>query len=172
LRERVFKILSYILAVSAFGLIAFSIYKSDEPVSVIRGNKLGYPLPFTLNKTNDTISKMLIRSYENACEVVKESGDTYFFAEPADMILWLKEQPIGEKMKLWVYTIDTKRWIDANLAWYGVRDKTIMGYGFGAREGKTKESIDFKEMRRRVLHNETLLNPKIRKRLLEDNYER
>ena len=168
--QRVFKILSYILLLTISAIIGYSLYSSNEPISLIKGNKGHYPLNFTLNKTNDPISKMLIRSYENACEVVEENGDTHFFAEPADMILWLKKRPRGKKYWLWVYTVDTHRWIKAQLAWYGVTDKTPMGYGFGARERKCKNCIDFKELQQRVYHNQTLLNPKVRKELLEDNY--
>ncbi len=170
--KKVARIFSYLFAFFIVVIIFFSIYKKDDPIFVVKGNTKAYPIPFTLEKTNDTISKMLIRSYENAAEAVKENGDTYFFGEPADMILWLKEQALGEKIKLWVYTIDTKRWIDAKIAWYGVKDKTPLGYGFGAREKKQKGLIDFFEMKRRVLQNETLLNPKIRKRLLEDDYQK
>jgi len=41
-----------------------------------------------------------------------------------------------------------------------------MHYGFGAREKKCKECINFDEMRIRMLRGENLTNPKIRKKLL------
>ena len=165
-----FRVISYILLVTIMIIIGYSIYYENEPVSVIHGNKGHYPLLFTLEKTNDPISKMLIRDFSNSCEVVKENGDTYFFAEPADMIIWLKDKPRGKRYWLWVYTIDTNRWINAKLAWYGITDKTVMGYGFGAREKKCKKCIDFEELTKRIHQNQTLLNPKVRKELLEDNY--
>lgn len=165
-------ILSYLLLLCIVGIISYSLYKSDEPVSVVYGNKTHSPLNFILNKTNDTISKMLIRDKENACEVVLTNGETWFFAEPGDMIIWLNEKSFRAKAYEWVYTIDTNRWIEAHIAWYGVRDKTIMGYGFAAREHQCKECINYQEMRRKMLHGETLLNPRIRKHLLEDLYEK
>ena len=168
--KRVFKIISYVLLIGIVTILGYSIYSSSEPVSVVHGNKGHYPLLFTLEKTNDPVSKMLIRDFANACEVVEENGDTYFFAEPADMLLWLKEKPRGKRYWLWVYTIDTNRWINAKFAWYGVTDKTVMGYGFGARERKCKKCIDFEELTKRIHQNQTLLNPKVRKELLEDNY--
>lgn len=165
------KKLTYILIFLIVLIVSYSLYSSQEPVSVVHNNTTYHPISFTLKKTNDTISKMLIRDYENACEVVLQNGDTWFFAESADMVLWLKTQPIGTKKHLWVYTIDTHRWIDATIAWYGIRDKTVMGYGFGARERRVGDAIDYEEMKKRVLHSQTLLNPKVRKKLLQDNYK-
>jgi len=43
-----------------------------------------------------------------------------------------------------------------------------MHSGFGARENKIENSISFAEMYLRVLREETLANPKIRKKLLGD----
>jgi len=154
------------------GILLYSIIQKQEPVSVVKGNYDFTPLNFTLENTNDTICKMLIRERENSAQVILANGDTYFFNDPGCMILWIKEYKKNNKIaKLWIYTTDTHRWIDAKMAWYGIRDKSVMGYGFGAREKKCKGCIDFKEMRIRMLHNETLLNPVIRKRLLEDNYD-
>ena len=167
-----FRIMSYLLSASIVGIIGYSLYQRSEPVSVIHGNYGHYPLLFTLEKTNDPISKMLIRTFENSCEVVEANGDTHFFAEPADMLLWLKEMPRGQHYWRWVYTIDTHRWINATLAWYGIRDKTVMGYGFGARERRCHSCIDFETLQQRMRDNQTLLNPKVRKALLEDNYHK
>ncbi len=41
-----------------------------------------------------------------------------------------------------------------------------MHYGFGAREKKCGECIDFEEMRLRMIRGENLTDPKIRKKLL------
>lgn len=169
--SKLFGILSYLLTLAIIILLGYAHYRSDEPVTIIRGNTAGYPLHFRLEKTNDPISKMLIREYRNACEVVETNGDTHFFAEPADMLLWLQSKPRGTHYTQWVYTIDTHRWIKAELAWYGVTDKTVMGYGFGAREKRCATCIDYPTLQRRIRHNQTLLNPKVRKALLEDRYE-
>jgi hypothetical protein len=169
--QRFFRYGSYLLALGVVVIIGYALAQRDEPVWVVRGNYAMEPLDFKLNHTNDPISKMLIRQRENAAEAVGEDGRTYFFNDPGDLILWLKDQPVGARIKLWVYTIDTHRWIDARIAWYGIRDRTVMGYGFGAREQRCDECISFDQMRLRMLHDETLLNPVIRKRLLEDHYE-
>ena len=86
------------------------------------------------------------------------------------MMIWLEEQPYKESIRLWVYTKDTKRWLNARLAHYTTRDKTVVGYGFGASERELKDSISFEEMRVRMLKEEHLLNPKVRKRLLKNRY--
>jgi len=86
-------------------------------------------------------------------------------------MIWLEEQPHKESIRLWVYTNDTNRWLNARLAHYTTRDKTVIGYGFGAYEKKNRDSISFEQMRSRMLKGENLLNPKVRKRLLEGRYE-
>jgi hypothetical protein len=109
---------------------------------------------------------MLIKSYRNAAEVVAPDGRTWFFDDPGCMVLWLKDKPFKDKAKLWVHTIDTKRWIDAKEAKYGITDHTEMHYGFGAREKEGNNTIDFNEMTLRMYRGQNLTNPKIRKKLL------
>jgi hypothetical protein len=82
------------------------------------------------------------------------------------MVLWLQDKSFKDTAKLWIYSIDTEQWIDARNAWYGRADKTAMHYGFGARENKTEDAIDFTTMSLYVLRGEHLGNPKIRKKLL------
>jgi len=164
--------LSALLFWTVVSILVYALMQHHDPVSVVHGNFERNPLEFTLEETNDVVCKMLIRSRENSAEAVDEKGDTHFFNDPGCMVLWLREQPKAHRYQLWIYTLDTHRWIDARLAWYGVRDKTVMGYGFGAREKKHPDAIDFDTMYRRMIHSETLLNPKIRKSLLEDRYER
>ena len=170
--KKFYTLLSYLLSVVVVSIVIYTSYKSTKPIQVIHSNYAHIPLPIALEKTNDTISKMLIRKKQNSCELITQSGDTWFFAEPADMVLWQKENRPTQKIYMWVYTIDTNRWLDAKIAWFSIREKTVLGYGFGAREYKCKDCISYKEMHKRVLHNETLLNPRIRKRLLEDVYEK
>ena len=165
-----FKYIAYILFLLVAIILGYSMYQKQDPIWIIKGNYDMRPLNFELENTNDTISKMLIRDRENAAQAILANGDTYFFNDPGDIILWLKDKSVGANIKLWIYTIDTHRWIDAKIAWYGIRDKTVMGYGFGAREHRCKECISYEQMRLRMLHDETLLNPIVRKRLLENDY--
>ena len=159
-------IIFVILGIST--VIFVSMAKNDQPITIAKGNKEMKPLEFKLNFTNDSHCKMLIRKKENALEVATPSGKTWFFDDPACMVEWIEDKTFKDSSKIWVYTLDTKRWIDAKKAWYGVTDKTAMHSGFGAREHKIENAIDFEEMSLRVLRGETLANPKIRKKLLGD----
>lgn len=164
--------LSVILGVVIVGMILFFLFQQHDPVSVVRGNYDQKPLQFVLKKTNDVVCKMLIRTRRNSAQAVDKKGETHFFNDPGCMVLWLKDQPRRTHMRLWVYALDTHRWIDARQAWYGTKDATVMGYGFGARQKHKNGAIRFDEMYRRMLRGETLLDPKMRKSLLEDNYAR
>jgi hypothetical protein len=157
-------IILLILAISA--TIFISMAKDEQPVTLAKGNMEMKALDFKLNFTNDSHCKMLISTKINASQVATKSGKTWFFDDPACMIEWLQNKSFKASAKLWIYTIDTNKWIDAKSAWYGVTDKTAMHYGFGAREQKVEKTINYEEMVLRVLRGETLANPKIRKKLL------
>ncbi len=164
--KKVLPLLSIALLIAVIAIVFVSMAKKDAPVTIVKGNTAFKPLPIKLNHTNDTQCAMLIKSERNACEVIAPDGRTWFFDDPGCMILWLKERDWANKAVLWVHTLDTKRWIDARKAWYGIKDATEMRYGFGAREHKCDDCIDFEEMRLRMLRGENLTNPKIRKKLL------
>jgi hypothetical protein len=168
--ENILKRVSQIVFIAVVSIILYSILNEDNPIDVVSGNSSQKPIPFIVEKTNDTICKMLIRSYKGSCQAITKDGDTYFFNDIGCMMIWLKEQAHKNKIKLWVYTSDTNRWIDAKLAHYTTQDRTVVGYGFSAYEKKLKNSIDFNEMRERMNKDEHLLNPKVRKRLLENRY--
>jgi hypothetical protein len=165
------KIISRILFIIIIAILGYSLMQKNNPIEVVRGNLSYKPIPFTLEKTDDTICKMLIRSYKGSSQAIKENGDTYFFNDIGCMMIWLKEQPHRDKIKLWVYTSDTNRWLDAKLAHYTTQDRTVIGYGFSAYEEKLDKSISFDKMRERMDRDEHLLNPKVRKRLLENKYD-
>jgi len=157
-------IIFVILAVSA--VIFISMAKNEQPITIMKGNKEMKALDFKVNFTNDTHCKMIIREKKNTSQVVNPEGKTWFFDDPACMVEWLKDKSFKESAKIWIFTIDTHKWIDAKTAWYRVTDKTAMHSGFGAIEAKAEGTIGFKEMSLRVLRGETLANPKIRKKLL------
>jgi len=146
-------------------MIVISMAKEEQPVTIIKGNTEQKALPIKLGFTNDTQCKMLIKSEENTAQVVAPDGRTWFFDDPGCMVLWLKGKSFKDKAKLWVHSLDTKRWIDAKTAYYGVTDHTAMHYGFGAREKPAQGLIDYTEMHLRMLRGENLTDPKIRKKL-------
>jgi len=88
-----------------------------------------------------------------------------YFDDIGCMILWAKKHNSNlEDAK--VFTKDSQKYIKATKAHYTINERTPMGYGFTAYEKSQKGSIDFDEMRLRVLRGETMQNPKIRKQIL------
>jgi hypothetical protein len=166
MKKRVVPFITTVLFLAVLAVVLTSLAQKEQPVTIVKNNSAFKALPIKLGFTNDTQCKMLIHTERNAAEVVAPDGRTWFFDDPGCMVLWLEGKDFADKAVLWVHTIDTKRWIDARKAWYGVRDSTAMHYGFGAREHRCDECIDFEEMRLRMLRGENLSNPKIRKKLL------
>ncbi len=132
-------------------------------------SKDGKPVPVKLGVTMDPECGMEVEKMKNASEVILKDGRTFVFDDPGCMIKWLHKNHYDPKdVKLWTYSDDTHRWIDAKKAHYSLTDNTPMRYGFGAYEKKAKgkKLIPFDEMRLRMLRGENLTNPKIRKKLL------
>jgi len=163
------KLIPLLIILTVIGIIAviiISMAKDKQPVTILKNNIEMKALPLKVNFTNDPYCKMLITTERNSVQVVSPDGDTWFFDDPGCMILWIQEKSFRDNAKIWIHAIDTKRWIDARNAWYGIADQTEMHYGFGAREKKAEGTIDFKEMELRMLRGENLANPKIRKKHL------
>ncbi|NPA28345.1 MAG: hypothetical protein GXN91_04825 [Epsilonproteobacteria bacterium] len=163
------KLLPILVSITLVAIIAgifISLAKEEKPIVVVTGNKEQKPLSIKLNKTNDPQCAMVIKELRNSAQVVAPDGRTWFFDDVGCMVLWLKNKPFKDKAKMWVYTLDTNRWIDAKKARYGVTDHTPMHYGFGAREKDINNTISFEEMKLRMYRGENLTNPKIRKKLL------
>jgi len=165
--KRLLPILLFLFIAVIIVLIYTSIKEEQQSITVVSGNTEMKPLAIEINKTNDMQCSMLIKSIKNAAQVVALDGRTWFFDDPGCMILWLEDKPFKAKAKLWVHAVDVNEWIDAKKAYYGVRDRTQMHYGFGARQMQNKDTIGYDEMRLRMLRGENLTDPKVRKKLLD-----
>ena len=98
---------------------------------------------------------------------IKDDGDTHYFDDPGCMILWAKKQGMDcNGIKARIFSNDTKKYIKVTEAFYTINEKTPMLYGFCAYENKQENSIDFKEVKMRMLRGEHMANPKIRKHIL------
>ncbi|WP_353662086.1 hypothetical protein [Hydrogenimonas sp. SS33] len=127
----------------------------------------GGPVTFKPESLACPQCRMPLKGLKDSAQYVAENGDVTVFDDPGCMVLWLQDHGIdADGAKIYVYTRDTKRWIDAKKAYYSQTDATPMGYGFGAYEKRAKDRIGFDEMRLRVLRGLTLKDPKIRKKLL------
>jgi hypothetical protein len=98
---------------------------------------------------------------------VNINDNVNYFDDIGCMILWAKDKGIDlTKVKTKVFTNDTKKFIDAQIANYTIGDKTPMAYGFAAYENLEKNRINFNEVILRMLRGENMANRKIRKQIL------
>ncbi len=91
--------------------------------------------------------------------------DKVYFDDIGCMVLWTKKNK-SKLDSVMVFVKDSKKYIKAIDAYYTIDERTPMGYGFTAYQNRKDKSIDFKEMRLRMLRGETMKNPKIRKQIL------
>jgi hypothetical protein len=99
---------------------------------------------------------MPIEGKKYAGEVVAPDGKTWFFDDVGCLGAWIADQRFKEKAVIWVFTIDSKCWLDGREAWYSVFESTPMGYGFGAYEKKGEGMINFDTMVERMVKGENL----------------
>ncbi len=151
-------------------LIALFIFSGCEKREVATAvSKDGKPVAIKLGVTMDPECGMEVEKMAHSCEVILKDGRAFAFDDPGCMVKWLHKNRYDTKdVKLWAYSDDTHRWIDAKKAKYSMTDSTPMHYGFGAYEKNStkKKLIPFEEMRLKMLRGENLTNPKIRKKLL------
>ncbi|MFK5881283.1 MAG: hypothetical protein QM482_03630 [Sulfurospirillum sp.] len=143
--------------------------QSDQKAEDIKNTEM-IPLKIIPNKMQDPQCHMYLSTQDFAVEVITKDYKTHFFDDPGCSILWMKGNKIDPKnVKIWAYTMDTKKWIDAKKAFYSISDfETPMHYGFGAHEKDRKGYIGFDEMRLRMLRGENMTNPKIRRKILQE----
>ena len=99
--------------------------------------------------------------------ILNEDDDNHYFDDPGCLILWANSNKIDLKnADVKIFSNDTKKYIDANKAFYRIDEKTPMLYGFSAYENTQKDSINFDEVIIRMLRGEHMANPKIRKHIL------
>jgi len=139
---------------------------SKQMVVLKEGNITQTPLDIVLGKYQDSDCGMIIDNLDYVSQVVAPDGKTWFFHDHGGMANWLKDKAFKDEAKIWVRTIDTKKYIDGRTAWYSQTDITPMRYGFGAYENKQDGFITFEEMSLKMLRGETMANPVYKKELL------
>jgi len=163
------KITPIIIVLLFVGIIVglfLSLGKVQKMVVIKEGNLKKLPLEIVLHKYQDSDCGMVIDDISYVSQVIAPDGKTWFFHDHGGFVHWLEDKPFKDDAVIWVYTRDTKQWVDGKKAWYSLNDITPMGYGFGAYEHKQDGFIDFKTMRLKMLRGETMNNPKIRQKLL------
>ncbi|WP_310441358.1 hypothetical protein [Sulfurimonas sp.] len=147
-------------------MLFLSLASTKKMIVVESGNINQLPIEMKAGLYQDSDCGMVIDDLNDASQVIIKSGKSWFFHDHGGMIKWLEDKEFRDSAKIWVMSRDTKKWIDARGAFYSLKDKTAMGYGFGAYEKNSDEYVDFETMRLRMLRGETLRNPLIRKQLL------
>ena len=164
--KKILPILTLIVIIAIIIIIFLSMSNKKQMVVLKEGNTVQSPLEIILGKYQDSDCGMIIDNMEYVSQVISNDGKTWFFHDHGGMANWLKDKPFKDSAKIWVMSKDTKKYIDGRTAWYSRTDNTPMRYGFGAYEVKQDGFISFEEMGLKMLRNEDLRNPYIKKELL------
>ncbi len=160
------KLISTIIILAIFIVIAISVSKQQKLIATKDGNIKKEPIDMSREKFVDTFCSMEIKDLSYAVQVISPIGRNWFFDDIGCFIKWFESREFKDETTVWVWAKDTKEWIDGKKAWYILGDDTPMRYGFGARKNRLKGSIDFEQMRLKILRGEDLTDPKIRKKVL------
>ena len=165
------KLMPFLIIFSLIALIVVVMLSlsTQKRMIVTIMNKDKKPITMVSNKYQDAFCGMVIDDLSYSAQVIRDDGKSWFFHDHGDYIEWLKDKPFKDKVTIWVFAKDTKRWIKAKDAYFTMTEETPMGYGFGAYEHKKKGMIDFQTMKLRVLRGETMLNPKYKQLLLKQD---
>ena len=166
--KRFLPVITIFILISIIILIFLSMSDQKKMVTIQEGNYERKPLDISLHHFQDTQCGMTIETLEHSVQAVSPDGKTWFFDDVGCFAIWYKDIKFQKEATIWVYTNDTKKYIDGRKAWYSLVDKTPMGYGFGAYENKTINMIPFEKMLLRMYRGENLTNPLIRKKLLRE----
>ena len=164
--KKILPFLILIIIIAIIIIIFLSMSNTKQMVVLKEGNTIQTPLEIVLGKYQDSDCGMTIEDMTYVSQVVSNDGKTWFFHDHGGMANWLKDKSFKDNAKIWVMSKDSKKYIDARTAWFSRTDTTPMGYGFGAYEIKQDGFISFDEMLLKVLRNEDLRNPYIKKELL------
>lgn len=161
-------IIAGVILVAVVGVLFMSQSSIEKYTTVVSGNTERVALPIDFGFYQDLQCNMLIEKIRDAAQAVSPEGKTYFFDDVGCLALWLEDQKKKDEWALWVYSRDSKGWIDGRIAWYSRADYTPMHYGFAAYVEQQDEFIDFQEMCLKMLRGENLTDPYVRKELRED----
>jgi len=161
------KIVLYIFPIVAIvGIFVFLQINNQSVLDIDNLEKV--PLEFKKNKVQCPQCNMFLVEKEHTAQAITPDNKTHFFDDPGCVVLWIEEnhKSIEKEIIKWVYALDTKKWINAETAFYSINDRTPMNYGFGAYEKPVENHIGYNEMKLRMLRGENMTNPKIRKKIL------
>ena len=144
---------------------SMSINAKQAVKTVYKGNIEHKAIEIKANEYSCKRCNMLVKHMDYATQAVKKNGETYFFDDIGCMVHWL-EKNADSVVKLYVKTLDTHQWVEAQKANYSRIAPSPMGYGFGAVEMHKEGLISYDKVKQYILSNETLRDPAVKKRLL------
>lgn len=158
-------VLSILIFATILVIILFAT-TSNQDIIIVQDNPSKIPINIKPKHYQDTQCGMIILTQKHSAQAINSEGKNWFFDDVGCMVTWFEKQKMRNKIDLWVYTNDTKKWIKAKNAWYSRNDFTPMNYGFGAYEHKHDGFIEFPSLRDMMQRGENLTNPYVRKQLI------
>ena len=111
------------------------------------------PIEWRENQTQCSQCSMYLSHKLHSVQLVDTRGKTHFFDDIGCLVAWLRaHQESAKEFVIWVYSLDTHRYIDALKARYVAGEETPMRYGFGAYEKVREGSISFDELSLKIPH--------------------
>jgi len=160
------KLILILFPLLTLGLLAYIKYQTTRDITQINNHEQK-PLEFKDNTVQCPQCYMYLVGKKHTAQAIDEAHKTHFFDDPGCLILWARDQKKELKtLTLWVFAMDSEKWIDMKKAYYDIKEITPMEYGFAAYESSKEGFITFEEMQLRMLRGETMANPKIKKNLL------
>ncbi|WP_368030013.1 hypothetical protein [Arcobacter sp. s6] len=164
--KKILPILTLVTIIAIIIIIFLSMSNKKQMTVIHTGNHTHQAVEIIPNHFQDTQCGMTITTTKHSAQAVSPDGRTWFFDDVGCLVLWYNNIKFQKEAILWVYTNDTNEYIDARTAWFSRIDTTPMGHGFGSYKNKQDNFITFDEVVLKVLRNEDLRNPYIRKELL------
>lgn len=164
--KKALPILTILILVAIIVGIFLSMSNQKQMVVIHEGNHKHEPVDIKLSHFQDTQCGMTITKLEDSVQAISLDGKTWFFDDVGCFALWYKNITFQKDVIVWVYSRDTKEYIDGKKAWYTRKDITTMGYGFAAYKTKDEDMIAFDEMILKMYRGENMTNPLIRKKLI------
>ena len=161
-------VIAGVILIAVVGVLFMSQDNIEKYTTEVSGNTERVPLPIEFGFYQDLQCNMLIENIRDAAQAVSADGKTWFFDDVGCLALWLEDQKNMDEWVLWVYSRDSKDWIDGRSAWYSRADNTPMHYGFAAYSAQQDGFINFHEMYLKMLRGENLTDPYVRKELRVD----
>jgi len=164
--KKILPFLTIVIIIAVIVIIFLSMSNKKQMVVIHENNHTLQPVDIKHDHFQDSQCGMTITQDDNSAQAVSPDGKTWFFDDVGCLILWYNNIKFKNEATLWVYSNDTKKYINARNAWYSRTESTPMGYGFGAYEEKQEKFIDFDTVVLKMIRGENLTNPYIRKELV------